>query len=121
VDAARKYFPESDETHKGHGRKTRSGLRSTKKATQQESEEDNFIVPRPTLKSGEVHVRITNVLEEATGKLSTHQTGRFPKKSQRGYKYIMTLYESDSNAILVKPMKNRTSGKMLRAYIKLIG
>ena len=121
TDAVRKYFPESEETHKGHGRKTRSGLRSTKKATQQELEEDDFTGPRPTLKSGEVHVRITKVLEEATGKLSTDQTGRFPKKSQRGYEYIMTLYEYDSNAILVEPMKNRTSGEMLRAYIKLIG
>ena len=121
TDAVRKYFPESEETHKGHGRKTRSGLRSTKKATQQVLEEDDFTGPRPTLKSGEVHVRITKVLEEATGKLSTDQTGRFPKKSQRGYEYIMTLYEYDSNAILVEPMKNRTSGEMLRAYIKLIG
>ena len=32
----------------------------------------------------------------------------------------MTLYKNDSNAILVEPMKNRTSGEMLRAYIKLI-
>jgi hypothetical protein len=30
VDAVRRHFPESDETHKGHGRKTPSGLRSTK-------------------------------------------------------------------------------------------
>ena len=30
VDAVRKYFPESEETHKGHGRKIPSGLRSTK-------------------------------------------------------------------------------------------
>jgi hypothetical protein len=32
----------------------------------------------------------------------------------------MTLYEYDINAILVEPMKNRTSGKMIRAYVKLI-
>jgi hypothetical protein len=120
MEAVSKYFPESDKTHKGHGRKRRSGLRSTKKATPQESEENNVIMPRPTLKSGEVHVRITNVLKEATGKLSTDQTGRLPRKSQRGYEYIMTLYKNDSNAILVEPMKNRSSGEMLRAYIKLI-
>ena len=30
VEAVRRHFPESDETHKGHGRKTPSGLRSTK-------------------------------------------------------------------------------------------
>ena len=30
VDAVRKHFPESEETHKGHRRKIPSGLRSTK-------------------------------------------------------------------------------------------
>jgi hypothetical protein len=33
LDAARKHFPDSEETHKGHGRKTPSGLRSTKPTT----------------------------------------------------------------------------------------
>jgi hypothetical protein len=32
----------------------------------------------------------------------------------------MTLYKYDSNAILVKPMKNRMSGEMIRAYERLI-
>jgi hypothetical protein len=30
LDTARKHFPDSEETHKGHGRKTPSGLCSTK-------------------------------------------------------------------------------------------
>jgi hypothetical protein len=30
IDAVQQHFPESDKTHKGHGRKTPSGLRSTK-------------------------------------------------------------------------------------------
>jgi hypothetical protein len=29
---------------------------------------------------------------------------------------MMVLTESDSDAILVEPMKNRTSGEMIRAY-----
>ena len=33
---------------------------------------------------------------------------------------MMVLTESDSNAILVEPMKNRTSGEMIRAYQTLI-
>jgi hypothetical protein len=32
----------------------------------------------------------------------------------------MTLFESDSNAVLVEPMKNRTSGEMIGAYNTLI-
>ena len=40
TDAAAKYFPELDETWKGHGRKIKLGLRSTKQliATEMESE-----------------------------------------------------------------------------------
>ena len=37
VEAVRQHFPESDETHKGHGRKTPSGLRSTKPKEQHET------------------------------------------------------------------------------------
>ena len=38
----------------------------------------------------------------------------------RGNQYIMVLTESDSDVILVEPMKNRTSGEMIRAYQALI-
>ncbi len=54
--------------------------------------------------------------EEATQKIWTDQPGRFPKKSMKGSQYMMVLTESDSDAISVGPMKNRTSGEMIRAY-----
>jgi hypothetical protein len=38
----------------------------------------------------------------------------------KGSQYMMVLTESDSDAILVEPMKNRTSGEMNRAYQTLI-
>ncbi len=58
--------------------------------------------------------------DEAAQKIYTDQPGRFPKKSSRGNQYIMVLTEIDSNAILIKPMKNRTAGEMIRAYQVLI-
>ena len=58
--------------------------------------------------------------DEATQKIWTDQPGRFPKKSMKGSQYMMVLTESDSDAILVEPMKNRTSGEMIRAYQVLI-
>jgi hypothetical protein len=58
--------------------------------------------------------------DKATQKMWTYQTGRFPKKSSKGNQYIMVLTESDSDAILVKPMKNRTSGEMIRMYQTLV-
>ena len=50
----------------------------------------------------------------------TDQTGQFPKKSSRGNQYVMVLAEIDSNTILAEPMKNRTSGEIIRAYQVLI-
>jgi hypothetical protein len=50
----------------------------------------------------------------------TNQTGKFPKKSSRGYQNIMVLIEIDSNGILVKAMNNRTAGEMIRAYQVLV-
>ncbi len=58
--------------------------------------------------------------DEAIRKIFTDQTGRFPKKSSSGNQYIMVLIDVDSDAILVEPMKNRTSGKMIQAYQTLI-
>jgi hypothetical protein len=49
------------------------------------------------------------------GKIYTDQTGRFPVVSSKGNKYIMILYDYDSNAILAQPIKDRTSPELLRA------
>jgi hypothetical protein len=58
--------------------------------------------------------------DEATQHIWTNQPDRFLKKSMKGSQSMMVLTESDSNAILVEPMKNRTSGEMIRAYQTLI-
>jgi len=52
-EAVNKHFPESEETLKGHGQKTRSGLRSTKTSTQNDDEEEireTLHLPRPATK-----------------------------------------------------------------------
>jgi hypothetical protein len=128
VDAVRRHFPESDETHKGHGRKTPSGLRSTKPKENESIDSDDdfqFNVPenaplRPIKKEKSIFIKVLDMEDEATQKIWTDQPGRFPKKSMKGSQYMMVLTESDSDAILVEPMKNRTSGEMIRAYQTLI-
>jgi hypothetical protein len=50
------------------------------------------------------------------GQIYTEQTGHFPVFSSRGNKYIMVLYEYDSNGIMADPIKNRTAGEILRAF-----
>ena len=52
---------------------------------------------------------------EFTGKVSTDQTGRFPVTSSRGSKYLMVLYDHDSNAILSEPLTSRNKRKLIRA------
>jgi hypothetical protein len=50
------------------------------------------------------------------GQIYTDQTGIFPVVSSKGNKYIMILYDYDSNAILAQPIKYRTAPELLRAF-----
>ena len=50
----------------------------------------------------------------------TDQTGAFPIISCLGNWYLMVSCEIESNAILVEPMKNRSSGEMSKAYKTLM-
>ena len=56
---------------------------------------------------------------QITGKIFSDQTGRFPITSSRGNKYIMIVYDFDSNAILAEPLKSRTEIELVRAYTHL--
>ena len=69
----------------------------------------------PVSKQKKAIIKIYDLSNEAQCLMYTNQTGKFPKKSSCGYQYIMVLIEIDSNAILVKAMKNRTAGEMIRA------
>ena len=57
---------------------------------------------------------------ENSGKIYADQTGRFPVTPSKGSKYILLIYDYDSNAILDKPIKNRMATEILRAYTKLV-
>ena len=46
-------------------------------------------------------------LVEFTNKVYSDQIGRFPVNSSKGNKYILVLYEQDSNTILAEPLKNK--------------
>ena len=53
-----------------------------------------------------------------TGKIYTDQSGRFPVTSSEGNKYILLIYDYDSNAILTEPIKNRTATKIFTSLHK---
>ena len=121
VDVVARHYPNSEETPKRHGRKSPSG-QSTKVTTQalDDSDEafglDTSEPQRPTKKERTIFYRVMDVNDETAQKIYSDQPGRFPTKSSRGNQYIMVLTEVDSDVILVKPMKNKTAGEMIRAY-----
>ena len=64
----------------------------------------------------DIGIHVYNVRET----IFSNQTGKFPKRSQRGYKYIMVMVEINSNVILVKLMKSRKDEEMIQAYGALL-
>jgi hypothetical protein len=125
ANTVNKHYPELEETHKGHSRKMRSGLRSTKTATtsNDDDKDDKTCAthsPCPTTKQKTIFSKVYDLEDEAQLKMYTYLTGRFPKKSSRGHQYIMVLIKMDNNAILVAAMKNRLASKMICTYQELV-
>jgi hypothetical protein len=125
ADAVIKHFPELGETHKGHGRKMRSGLQSTKTMpTSNDDDNDDDTQPThapcPPTKQKTIFFKIYDLKDKAQLKMYTNQMEKFPKKSSRGHQYIMVLIKMNSNAILVAAMNNRLAGEMICAYQELV-
>jgi hypothetical protein len=98
----KKYYPETTETPKGHMNQTRKNVRSTKVF------KTSNTTPLKGKKFRDIGIHVYNVRET----IFSDQTGKFPKQSQKGYKYIMLMVKIDSNAILVEPMKSRKDEEM---------
>jgi hypothetical protein len=109
-----KYYPETNETLKGHMNQTRKNERSTKvKRVPFETTE------YPEMRGKKVRdIYISTYDVQETTFLD--QTGQFPTRSKRGNKYIMIMVEIDSSAILLEPMKSRKDSEMIRAYNALL-
>ena len=63
----------------------------------------------------EMSIQIHNANDTA----HSDQTGRFPVTSSSANKYIIVLVEVDGNFIDAEPMKNKTAGSMIKAYLAL--
>ncbi len=51
--------------------------------------------------------------------MHSDQTGHFPATSSKGNQYIMVLVEFDGNYIDAEPMKNKSEGSIIKAYLIL--
>ena len=104
----RRHFPESDETQKGHMKQQHQNVRSTR--IKIENENQTQLTSEKRMK--DVYLKVHN----ANNTMHSDQTGCFPATSSSGNQYIMVLVEVDGNYIDAEPMKNRTSGSMVKTY-----
>jgi hypothetical protein len=116
-----KHLPKSIATALGHLYQQHKNVRSTKPkpppTTKPTPESDSQ--PTSENPNKRTHQVFSAIVDAGTGKIYTNQTGKFPVTSSRGNKYVFVLYEYDSNAILVEPIKSRMQDELLRAYRKL--
>jgi hypothetical protein len=108
--ALEKHLSKSAATTKGRLNQQRQNARTTKikitNAVSKETDIDRGIKTQ--------FVYAAAIID--AGRIYTDQTGRFPVVSSKGNKYIMILYDYDSNAILAQPKKDRTAPELLKAF-----
>jgi hypothetical protein len=105
------HFPESEETQKGHMKKTTQKCQINKSKRGPTSEVDDS--PKPTQKKEH---EVYNLYFNASKTMHTDQTGCFPATSISGNKYIMIMAKIDKNYIDAEPMKDKSKGSMIKAY-----
>jgi hypothetical protein len=107
--AVEKHLSKSTSTTKGHLNQQRQNARTTK------VKDTKVIVTEPDLDHG-IKTQFVYAATIDAGQIYTDQTGRFPVVSSKGNRYIMILYDYDSNAILAQPIKDRTYPELLKAF-----
>ena len=95
-----KYYPEMDETPKGHMNQQQKYVRSTKIPF----EVCNAAAALRGKKMKDIFVSTYNTRKTSF----SDQTSQFPKQSKRGHKYIMVLVEIDSNGIFAQYSANHS-------------
>jgi hypothetical protein len=98
-----KFFPESNETEKGHMKQTRQGVRSTKVIDEDAMlEAETLPKPTPGVKLKDVYLWLFDTTKKA---MYSDQTGRFPITSAGGHKYTMVAVELDGSYIDAEPIQ----------------
>jgi hypothetical protein len=107
--AVEKHLYKSTSTTKGHLNQQR------KNAIMSKVKDPKVIITEPDFDQG-IKTQYLYAATIYAGQTYTDQTGIFPVVSSKGNKYIMILYDYDSNAILVQPIKDRTAPELLKAF-----
>jgi hypothetical protein len=112
VENVRKYLGKSDATAKGHLNQIRQNIRSTQQVVKITAPETEMV------QEDKCHYVYATTL--GTNQIYSDLTGIFPTTSLSGNKYMLILYDYDSNSILSAPMINRGDKEMVRAFYFLI-
>ena len=118
VAAVEKYFVPTMASAKGHLNQERKFLQSTK-ARPLDQEHDYFPV-NDSLESPTNECMAILLPFEAKNVGYDDLTGHFPYISSQGNKYILVIYDYDSNAILAEPIQSRQAAHIKKAYNKII-
>jgi hypothetical protein len=112
-----KTFHNSTAMAKGHLDQHRKNIQSTKPLAEEDAD-DVTTVETTNHRTNFVYATI-GVIHVPTGQVYTNQTGQFPVDSNEGHKYMMILYDYDSNAILTAPLKDRKGPTIKHAFEQL--
>ena len=107
----RKYLPKLLATAKGHLKQDQKSICLTKPSIAPSP----IVLPSQHDPPGRSHQIFVKTIE-MTGKVSTDQTGCFPVTFSCVSKYLLVIYNHDSNAIIPEPIKSRSESKIIRAY-----
>jgi len=130
----RKYLAPSPATSKGRMKRSRAGIRSTRKNVEAETTTDMTVEVEPVTAPGQMqsHVipddnegQISNVFcyaalaDKISGTLYTDATGALPVRSINGYQYYFVAYDYDTNYIFPIPIKDVTDASIIEAFQKV--
>ena len=111
-DIVRRYLPPSEATVKGHLDQQRQCKRKQPISDEQP----------PSATGTHSHTIYSAIIDPSapTGRTYSDLTGRFPVQSNRGANYILVVYKYDSNAILVRPLRNRTAPEIKSVFQNVV-
>ena len=116
-DIVQRYLTPSDATVKGHLDQQRQRQRKRKHPSPEEP---------PIPSSGTCsHTIYAAIIDPSVPTGSTYSdltglTGPFPVQSNRGANYILVVYKYDSNAIIVRPLRNRIAPEIKRVFQSVV-
>jgi hypothetical protein len=112
--AVNKHFLESVETQKGHMKKQRLNVRSTKQKLILDDPTEDVELTR-AIKKQNIFVKVVNAQET----VYSDQTGWLTVQSSQGNTLLMVYFDVDANYIDAEPIRNHKDNQMIQAYQNL--